>query len=350
MSLFFLVVLNTCRTRARLQRVLWTLVIIGAAVALFGLAQRATWTGRLYWIGAAAPARTTPFGPFVNRAHFAGLMVIVIPMALALFLAGAEPSAGSPGASRRGHPEAAFRFVLPFLALLMGAAVLVSGSRGGMVSLGAALAAMAGLAFRGRAGRRRVVTIAAAGAGMVAMAAWVGADLLATTVARLSAEWAHPLDSPRLLLWTDVLRLWWQAPAFGTGLATFGIAYPVVRTVPSSLTFSHAESDWIQLLTDTGIFGLAFVLATCAALARALWRRCRQSADRWAGSLALGALAVLVGVAVHGLGNFNWPLMSLWVYVATALAAGLAPALPGPERARTGEHAVAGRSPRRVPA
>jgi len=333
-SLFFLVALNTCRTRARLLRVLWTLVIVGAAVALLGLAQRASWTGRLYWIGAGVPARTTPFGPFVNRAHFAGLMVIVIPMTLALFLAGAEPSPRSPRPARRGRPAAAFRLVLPFLALLMGAALLVSGSRGGLVSLGATLVTMTGLSVRGRAGRGRAVTIAAAGIGMLLVAVWIGADLLAATVARLSVEWTHPLDSPRLLLWADALRLWWQAPVFGTGLATFGIAYPVVRTVPSSLAFSHAESDWVQLLTDTGIVGLGLVLATGVALARRLWRRCEPSADRWAGSLALGGLAVLVGVAVHGVGNFNWPLVSLWVYLAAALAAGLAaPTPPGSERA-----------------
>ena len=36
------------------------------------------------------------------------------------------------------------------------------------------------------------------------------------------------------------------------------------------MVFTHAESEWVQLLTDTGILGLALALGVAAALALSL--------------------------------------------------------------------------------
>ncbi|PYM04131.1 MAG: hypothetical protein DMD82_15280, partial [Candidatus Rokuibacteriota bacterium] len=65
----FLICYNTYRTRAQAQRALWTMIVMGTFISLFGIAQRMTWHGRLYWIGPEVSG--SPFGPFVNRTHFA---------------------------------------------------------------------------------------------------------------------------------------------------------------------------------------------------------------------------------------------------------------------------------------
>src|SRR5207248_2799955 len=80
---FFMICYNTHRTQAQAQRALWTMLGIGTLVSVLGIVQRATWNHRLYWIGPEIEYGA-PFGPFVNRAHFAGLMVVIVPMALAL--------------------------------------------------------------------------------------------------------------------------------------------------------------------------------------------------------------------------------------------------------------------------
>src|SRR5690606_32625285 len=97
-ALLFLVYYNTCRSREQASRAIWTMILVGSAIAVFGIVQRFTWNGYLYWVGPESP-RTSAFGPFVNRTHFAGLMVIVVPVAMAFLLA----SAGDR--RRRDHHE-----------------------------------------------------------------------------------------------------------------------------------------------------------------------------------------------------------------------------------------------------
>jgi O-antigen ligase len=105
------------------------------------------------------------------------------------------------------------------------------------------------------------------------------------------------------------------------------VAYPQVRTIRTPAIFTHAESDWVQLLTDTGVAGSVLVLAAGALLAVDLFRRSRRSRSGWSRTLALAALVALVGAAVQGMGNFNLTVMSNLVFVAMGLA--LAPAAEG---------------------
>jgi O-antigen ligase len=328
---FFLVCYNTYRTRAQAQRALWTMIATGTLVSLFGIVQRVTWNHRLYWIGPEIE-HGAPFGPFVNRAHFAGLMVVIVPLALALVIARTR-LASKPNTRRHRRPrtwgdrlrewnsrEADSTNLIPFLVLVMGGAALVSGSRGGVVALLAALVAMTvgslahGRSWSGRATGLALLTILIVLAGV-----WIGGDIFYGTVERLAAELERPEESTRVLIWADALGLWRDAPVLGTGLATFGVAFPRFRTIQAPLVFTHAESDWVQLLTDTGVVGLALALAGVASLGLALLGRYRHADSRWARALALAGLVALGGTVVQGIANYNLPIMSNFIYLALAL-------------------------------
>jgi len=329
---FFLVCYNTYRTRAQITRAIWTMIMMGSFISIFGIVQRMTWNGHLYWVGPEAP-HASGFGPFVNRAHFAGLIVVVVPLALVLMMSGVQ---GTRGRAARGWADRLRHWsaegsgpgrLIPFLILLMGGAALVSGSRGGLLALIAVLLLMVGLGAKARAGAGRAARIAMTTVLIILVASWIGGDILWGTVTRLAEEVGKPAESYRLRVWSDSVDLWRIAPAMGTGLGTFGVAYPQGRTIRTPAIFTHAESDWVQLFTDTGVAGLALVLATGLLLVVDLFRRLRRSQSPWSRTLALAALVALVGAAVQGMGNFNLTVMSNLFFVATALA--LAPAAEG---------------------
>jgi uncharacterized membrane protein len=326
LALFFLVTYNTYRTHAQVRRAVWVMIGMGALLALFGIVQRMTWNGRFYWVGPEAPGASA-FGPFVNRTHFAGLIVVIVPMALALVLAGRR----DPARHRHSRDwqawlrtwnsrEAGPASLIPWLIFLMGGAALVGGSRGGLLALLAALLLMVSLGVRGPSGRGRAGQMALASVLIVLTGIWIGSDIIHGTVERLAKEIGQPEESLRLHVWADALSLWRQFPALGTGLATFGVAFPMVRTLPAPVTFTHAESDWIQLLTDTGAVGLLLILMSVGMAALALLRGYRGAHSRWSRSLALAGLVALLGAAVQGIANFNLPVMSNFVYLALAVA------------------------------
>src|SRR5207248_10496984 len=69
------------------------LVTLGRVVAMIGIVQRPLFTGKIYgfWTPLAGPLRFGPgggpFGPFVNRNHFAGWMLMALPLSIGYFAA-----------------------------------------------------------------------------------------------------------------------------------------------------------------------------------------------------------------------------------------------------------------------
>jgi uncharacterized membrane protein len=326
LALFFLVIYNTYRTRAQVHRAVWVMIGMGTLLALFGILQRMTWNGRFYWLGPEAP-HGGAFGPFVNRTHFAGLMVVIVPMALALVLAGRrDPERDRHSRdwraqlrawnSREGGPTS----VIPWMVLLLGGAALVSGSRGGVVALLTALLVMVGLGARGSRRAGRAWRIALASSLIVLAGIWIGGDILYGTIGRLAEEISQPETSQRMHIWADTLELWQRFSLLGTGLGSFGVVFPLVRTLRAPVTYTHAESDWVQLLIDTGAVGLLLALLSVGMMALVLLR-CYQRADsRWTRAFALGGVVALAGTVVQGIANFNLPAMSNFVYLALAVA------------------------------
>jgi uncharacterized membrane protein len=326
LALLFLVIYNTYRTHAQVRRAIWVMIGMGTLIALLGIAQRMTWNGRLYWMGPLAP-HASAFGPFVNNTHFAGLIVVIVPMALALALAGRR------NRDRHGHRRdwrARLRAwnsrvggptsLIPWLVLLMGGAGLVSGSRGGVVALLTALLVMIGLGSLGSRGVGRAWRVAFATGLIVLGGIWIGGDILYGTIEGLAEEISRPGISLRLHIWADALHLWRRFPVFGTGLGTFGEVFPLVRTLPAPVTFTHAESDWVQLLIDTGTVGLVLIGLSFGMVARAFLRRYQDADSRWAWAFALGGLVALAGAVLQGIANFNLPVMSNFIYLVVAVA------------------------------
>src|SRR5262249_55548219 len=86
--------------------------------------------------------QSTAFGPFINRHHFAGYMELAIAIPLGLLFSGAV--------------ERQKRLLYAFAAGLMGVAMIMTNSRGGIISLGVEIlfVAAVGPAARSRDGRR----------------------------------------------------------------------------------------------------------------------------------------------------------------------------------------------------
>jgi O-antigen ligase len=183
-----------------------------------------------------------------------------------------------------------------------------------------------GRSWSGRAARLALVLL------LVTLTAfWTGGEVLSGTVERLAEEIGRPDESIRGRLWADALMLWQNAPVLGTGLGTFDVAYPRFRTIEAPFTFSHAESDWVQLLTDTGLLGVGLALAALSSVALALARQVRQAPTRAGRLFALAGLVILGGTAVQGIGNYNLPVTSNFIYLALAVVLG-ARAHDAPER------------------
>src|SRR5258708_10055487 len=120
----------------------WFIMFFGFLVAIFGILQQLTFNGKLYWFREMRFGGI-PFGPYVNRNHFAGFAELVIPVALVPLVLGKV---------RRER-----RFAVAIFALLPIGALFLSASRGRMLSFAAEIGVLALLMVLRRAGGRHVL-------------------------------------------------------------------------------------------------------------------------------------------------------------------------------------------------
>jgi O-antigen ligase len=330
---------NFFDSRKRLVLVGHFLVVYGLAVAIFALVQHFTWSGRFYWI--RATLATNPFGPFANHNHFAGYMELLIPLPIALVL------------TRAVGRE--MRVLYGFAAAIMGLAMVVSLSRGGLISLAAMLMFLVLVSIRvprlwrlergrrefreadrkgpGAVGRFRAVAsqmivvsaiVAVIGAGVL----WIGADPVIQRVTQGQPVGGLPQETfstSRGWIWRDTISMIRANPLLGVGLGAYVTAFSLYTTSDGSLKVPQAHNDYLQVVADGGIVGgliaLWFVVVVFRVVARGL-----KSRDPMLSGLTLGSSAGIVGILVHSLFDFNLqiPSNALLFLILAAVASNVA--------------------------
>src|SRR5207244_12845976 len=100
----------------------------GFLASVFGVVQHLILNGNLYWFRDMEYGGI-PFGPYVNRNHFAGFVELILPLSLVPLVLGRV--------RRERRPVVGLFAIIPIVALFL------SVSRGGFVSFGVELAVLA---------------------------------------------------------------------------------------------------------------------------------------------------------------------------------------------------------------
>jgi O-antigen ligase len=289
----------------RLRLLARAFIIFGFALALFSMAQYFVSPDKIF--GVRETTQSLGFGPFINRHHFAGYMELLLALPLGFLFGGAL--------------ERDKRFIYAFLSLIMALALVLTNSRGGMLSLAAEimfiLVVSAGVRRRGTdEGReeeargvrlRRVVVRAAAGFVLIA-ALFLGAiffggeGALARLVGTVNA---NDPTTGRVEFWRATVHMIHDQPLAGVGLGAFGVAYNRYDQSNGRVyRLEQAHNDYLQIVSDAGVVGALLALAFVALLFRAGFRR-MESRDAQRRGVALGAITGCFAVLVHSFFDFT---------------------------------------------
>jgi O-antigen ligase len=288
-------------------------LVFAGSMGLFAILQFASGARRIYGI-VETPAGV--FGPYVNPDDFAGLLEMLLPVAI-LYIAGQQ---------RRFSLEGWVWRV--FAATLALASLLLSGSRGGLLALSAEIA-IATYVLR-RAGartteRRRLAMAAALTllAGLMLFAyvdpGWVAKKL--GSVAHVHRTWAE-WGSDRKSMALDALRMWRDHPILGVGLGDFETAYPRYQSYPSDVWIDHAHNDYVEALAETGLVGALLILSALALFFRLAFRDWGHPFRSQASWIRLGAALGCCGMLMHSFLDFNLhiPANAAWFAVLAGIA------------------------------
>jgi O-antigen ligase len=243
LALFFLCV-QSYRTRAQWRQFVWFLLILGFGVSLFGILQHFTFNGKIYWFR-EIPFGGVPFGPYVNRNHFAGLMELLIPPGVAILIL--------QGERRDQLPLITLFTLIPIGALFLAA------SRGGIMSFLAEMGFLVILITLRRREKKGLV----AGAAIVTLAAilvsWLG---IGSALERFAAYKSLEVsESMRVAMVQGSWHIFLDRPIMGAGLGTLQEIFPRYETIYTGLIVNHSHNDYAEGLAETGaIGGLCFLI------------------------------------------------------------------------------------------
>jgi O-antigen ligase len=315
-ALFFLFV-QCHRTRSHWRNFVWFLLTLGFAVSLFGILQHFTFNGKLYWLRELQYGGV-PFGPYVNRNHFAGLMELLIPPGLAILILG--------GARREQLPLLSLFTLIPIGALFL------SASRGGIISFVAEVGFLAILIVARR--RERKVLVAAALITTLAaiLVSWLGIGAALDRFATYKK--LETSEGRRVEMLHDSLSIFRAHPVIGTGVGTLQEVFPLYETRYDGLVVNHSHNDYAEALAETGAIGGLCGLVFLILLFWLSWKILSVESDARGFSYHAGALVACLGLLVHAGVDFNFhiPSNALIFLLQAGLATSVFPALPLPRR------------------
>ena len=283
------------------------LVGLGVLLAVIGIVQNATFTGKIYGFWEPFQFGLT-FGPFVNRNHFAGWMMMTLSVSLGYF--GAVVARGirgvKPGWRERvlwlSSPDANRAALVGAATAVMGLSLVMTLSRSGITCFVLALT-LTGLTVvrRQRSGLKRVVATTYLVVLFGLSAAWVGPD----TIARRFVDVANS-GRIRVEIWNNTVEIAQDFPMVGTGLNTYGTAMLLYQSVQLNRQITAAHNDYLQLVSEGGLLLGIPIVVTLGLFVRELRKRFLEGRDDettyW---IRVGAVTGLIAIAFQEIGEFS---------------------------------------------
>jgi len=326
--LFACLTLMLVRSQRRALLVLYTLVLAGLLQAIYGslmMLSGAEW-------GFFEPkqfGRGLATGTFVNRNHYANLLVLSLAAGIGLLLAQMDLR-GAPTMRARLRsflqamlgPKARLRIFLVVIVI----ALVLTHSRMGNASFFAALTGVGLFAlWRLREPSRPllVLVVSVLIIDLFAVGTWFGVEQVINriqqTVQVQDEQWVVQ-DKNRLDTDRESLAIIAQRPLAGWGGGSFYTVYPAWRG-DDQMFMDHAHNDYLEFAVEYGLLGLALLAWFVALCARQAAQGLAERDDARRFGVSFASLMAIVAMLIHATVDFSLqiPANAAWFVVLCLL-------------------------------
>ncbi len=286
------------------------ILVLGCAVgcALFGLARQTLQHSDGF--GLPLLLVNGGYAQYINKNHFATFMLLGLGLLLGLLFG-------------KGVPRERLLLVVA-LTLPLWAALILCGSRSGVLGLGAELVLVILLAplaqeknhaaprsrwlsIAGSWAGRGVLVLALLGGGILSLV-WLGGESAVSRFEKASDETilqtSDGTNANRFGIWRSTWQLFQTHPVTGVGFGGFWIAVSTVHQGSGRLIPQQAHNDYLEILASGGILGALLVLL-CGGAVICAARRQLHAVQPLRRAIALGALTGVGGWAAQSLLEFG---------------------------------------------
>jgi O-antigen ligase len=260
-------------------------------------------------------------GTLGNSDHFAFSLELVLPLVLSLFFLKLRFFEGSRSLRERFISAMnADKIVMFYLnaVLLLGTAILLTGSRAGIISMIFSFLVFAQIAVYFRKShtiRKRLKSILIA---ITILAVFAGVQNTVDRFLNTKIE-----SGGRFLRWPATFNIVSDFPIFGTGFGTYKYAFYLYDKDPGGAWSTHAHNDYLESVTDGGLLGgsiLFLLLGFLFASIVRMWASRRHPQVRM---IDTGILASLSALTIHSIFDFSLRIPSNSFLFVLILAVGI---------------------------
>mgnify|MGYP001606576834 CR=1 FL=1 len=260
--LFYLLALYGIKRRRQIHGVILGLLGLGTLISFYGFLQLATGQEYVLWWEKTVYHKVAT-GTFINRNHLAGFLSMLICLGIGYVWAMGEEERQHIRGRTSWYMKVeewtksigVRRTILLLAVALMMAALLATASRGGVLSLLAALIFMVGLIL-GRFSKDRSVYI------LMVMLSVVCIYVSYVAIERVMERFQRfrPDFLGRFAITQETYEMGRDFPHTGTGLGTYEFVFPMYQKSQIEDTlFDYAHNDWVQLFAETGWVGILLI-------------------------------------------------------------------------------------------
>jgi len=277
-------------TRVGQRQVVYLLIALATVVALVALIKHFSPQLTPTWWQYDLDDDTMASGPYGNHNHLAGLLEMIIPLLLGLFLTRA----------RRG----AALFLLIYLAIFLTATHILTLSRGGWTSLAAALAVMLIilLAQKRFTGKKLLLSVVG-GLVLTFLFILAGTHVIERLLTLTDKETVLDFEG-RTIAWKGCLHMIAAHPLLGTGPGSFATCFPSWQPPGVTARFFYAHNDYLQFAAELGLPVAAIIVWIVMLLIRRMSHLLSHpSRQTW--GISLGAAIGILAIIFHSFVDFN---------------------------------------------
>ncbi len=304
LAAFYVVTVHVLAKKDLLKKTVWIVVVFASVLALFSMLQHVLWNNKIYWLRELTMGGR-PFGPYVNRNHYAGFAGMVLPLIVCLFIY-YRPRYSCRSLRERvvevfSSPMTNVHILLGSAALLVSASVFVSLSKGGIISLCISMIFLAAaLRNRGKGWIpvALIVTLAFYSVG------WLGWDRIFDRFEALRDVNGN-ITEARLEIWKDSFGVIRDFPLTGTGLGSYAHVFPRYSSLSSGWFVDHAHNDYLELLSEGGCISVLLAAAFLAVVLRKSYRSFIGRRGRYSVVIYTGAVTGILSMIIYSVTDFN---------------------------------------------
>ena len=322
--MFYVLTVQLLSRKEYLQATALTITLFGGLLAFSSILQFYLTDDMALWFR-HSPTNSIVVGPYANHNHYAGLMEMMFPLVLGLFLF-YRPRIGNTSlikgiAEILSQEKANIHILIGTSALLIIVSIFVSLSRGAMISTCLSLLLFTFFLMKRKISKGNTALII----GVILITAlsigWFGWDQIFERFAALKNTQGVIYES-RLDFWKDSLDIIKHFTLTGAGFGAFSHIYPLHRSIISELFLTHAHNDYLELLAEGGVIGFMIVFCFLAALFYKTYKTFSTRRDAISIYLYLGSITALVAMLLHSFTDFNLLIGAngLWFFFVAGIA------------------------------